>query len=293
MTTKIKILGLIFSAMAISAFIAACSNPADINDDRYFHDRGPQSPPNNTPQFPPNTGPQFPPNQPDNNGGENDIKTPPIGHNLTLKGQVWYLDDDTKNYFHFMGDRADIKAHVHGGYVVSEPNGTGTITDGQLNFNIGTPSLLLPSYMIKTITTNDTALSPAETQFGVFFWLYTEYGETPTSYNHTYSGTHGVDYTEVQELFIFLYVDQDATMSSFGGDSWFDDTSFHGITHFQKHEPYTIKLHAGWNIIKTKTEIVDTSTHNGKTHYVSLANLADLKWKMSWLATPSKPFLQM
>ena len=213
------------------------------------------------------------------------------GRNLVLKGQVWYLDDDTKNYFHFMGDRADIKAYVNGGYVASEPNGTGAITGGQLNFNIGIPTVLLPSDEMKTAL-QDAVISPAETQFNVFFNLIAERNEMPTLYSVASSGTPDVELTEVFGCVIFLYVDQDATMSS-AGSEWFDDTCSYGNTFLVKYEPYTINLHEGWNIITVREDRVTRPANYISTYSVSLGSPADAEWRMCLGVPPPKPFLQM
>jgi len=273
MKTKIKILGLIFTVIAMTAFIAACSNPAGIDDNWYL------------------PGGDGDGDGGGGGGGEDVTETPPIGHNLTLKGQVWYLDDDTKNYFHFMGDRADIKAYVNGGYVASEPNGTGTITGGQLNFNIGIPTVLLPSDEMKTAL-QDAVISPAETQFNVFFYLIAERNEMPTLYSVASSGTPDVELTEVFGCVIFLYVDQDATMSS-AGSEWFDDTCSYGNTFLVKYEPYTINLHEGWNIITVREDRVTRPANYISTYSVSLGSPADAEWRMCLGVPPPKPFLQM
>ena len=198
------------------------------------------------------------------------------GSNIELRGQVW-THVGFSNYTEFTGNR-DIEGFILG----SSPNfdpmlaGTGAITNGQLSFRMGTPSLLLPVADIIAVFAPGAVATPADARGNLLF-LNTAGGETLTKENPI-AFTSGV--SSIRDFIGFFYASQSGNFSHPGGfSSQYFPAS--GRTVNVTMEPFSINMQAGWNILREHERRYFTSlTVHDVIVSFSLGNPANAKWML-------------
>jgi len=196
----------------------------------------------------------------DDNGGGNAF----IGGTLNLSGQVWTLDwdNDPPTWAHFTGTRAT---------VTSDVGGSGSITNGQLSFSVGTPSDLVNMQQLFDIE---------------------EMEEMFNNFSLSPSGARGIGIDQLEipgdellgnviatsnsfESVVYIYVDRDVRMTGTGGtitwecdcEEWDGDCfcSDCDCDDTLITRNLNLNLRAGWNAItvieewnpNTRTRIIE------------------------------------
>ncbi|MCL2411333.1 MAG: hypothetical protein FWC97_06785 [Treponema sp.] len=196
----------------------------------------------------------------DDNGGDGFI-----GGTLNLSGQVWgwdYDGDDSYDWVQFTGDRAT---------VTSDVGGSGSITNGQLSFSVGTPSVLgniqqqlFIDGLVMEEWFNDFSLSPSSARGAVIEGLRSMPGGGAL-HNGWASGNFF-------ESVVYIYVDRDVRMTGTGRtitfecnceewhsecncEEWDGDCYCVGTTITRN---FDLNLTAGWNVITVIEELNPT-----------------------------------
>ena len=169
-----------------------------------------------------------------NGGGGNGA----LGATLNLSGQVYTkVTDDNNveyNYVRFTGNRQVFSDMGHGG--------SGSITNGQLSFSIGTPSNLLPSDSVSSgffEGINNIRISPTSTQFAILF-LMTSFRTYLNRENAVFSRTENVTVV-TSEYVLYVYVDRDANFRADETSNWSS-----GAEIFRA---FNLNLKTGWNAL--------------------------------------------
>jgi hypothetical protein len=198
------------------------------------------------------------------NGG--DATSGFIGATLNLTGQVWEFSPDDDEMVHFTGSTS-----------VSALGKTGTITNGQLNFSIGTPDFDGGfKYMLEDVfwtPSEDMKISTTEIKGNVIFGLEAEI-------NDSFVGK-GSWTDDTYEGVFFVYVDRDVTISAEEeSDVWGD-----GVT---VRNAYNITLRRGWNAIHEKCHVV--SDDDDEVITFAHANPPTMRWAFVGAASsPPQP----
>jgi len=192
----------------------------------------------------------------DGDGGGNDGNGV-LGATLNLNAQVYTVEDWSENYKPFTGDRV----------VNSNLGVSGSITNGQLNFTIGTPNEnyleRLSEFFDYTELWNFPSISPADAR-GCFLSLYVSNDSYFGRGYEIYSGTEKKgSFTEGNAEYI--YVDRDVTLSANRNIYYYDDGDSWTFN------AYDITLKEGWNILHNDSTVkwsnynvtssVDTVSH--------------------------------
>jgi len=184
-----------------------------------------------------------------------------IGGTLNLSGQVWTWDDDG-DIVQFTGNRAT---------VISYPGGSGSITNGQLSFSIGTPALenmqqLLGGEMGELF--NNFSLSPSGARGTIITMLMMPGGESLGNVVGTSNSSESV---------IYFYVDRDVRMTGTGRT-----ITFGGETVITRN--LNLNLQAGWNAIT----LIEEWNPNTRTETLEMIAGASprARWMLGHYADP-------
>ena len=194
-----------------------------------------------------------------------------LGASLNLSGQVYVYDWRNYNYVIFTGNRQVVSAMGHGG--------SGSITNGQLSFSIGTPSNLLSSdwaYNEFFEGLNNVRINPTSTRFA-FLELRTFPGDYYVSReNFVTSRTGNVEVTTYEEL-IYIYVDRDVNIRA--------DRTVHTEWDYSSIvDAFNLNLKTGWNafIVNGRAEYNLQTERQSETITVSVGNPGNhLRWVLS------------
>ncbi|MCL2194099.1 MAG: hypothetical protein FWB78_11995 [Treponema sp.] len=212
-----------------------------------------------------------------NNGTGNDGF---IGPTLNLGGQVytmdWYWDIETEDeirlYVEFDGNL----------YISSELGGSGSIVNGQVSFTIDTPNELVPiGSMFEAIAEfyrfsfidvyydfkiSDASVSSAHLN------LFTPGGAL--SRDNRLAQYTDTGYSGVWEMVVYIYVDQEVTIT--GRGRTFESPP----TFFYATKDLNITLRAGWNALHWKEDYVwnwITDTFYA-TYTLTIGDPAHIRW---------------
>jgi len=210
----------------------------------------------------------------DNGGGGSAF----IGETLTLSEQVWTVswdNNDNPKFEEFKGNRTGLSASFRG----VDIGGSGSITNGQLSFSIGTPSELetVQEYFGEwSDAFNNFNISPSNAGIAI---LSINIGNTGSLYKEWFN------YYDEEEV-DYIYVDRDVTITGsakttkyecdcsncdcadWDGDCYCDG-SF--ITR-----NLNLNLKAGWNVITSKFEW--NESNNTETATVSAGDSSRARW---------------
>ena len=189
-----------------------------------------------------------------------------LGYTLNLTGQVYteHWDDDNfrLNYTEFTGSIPSFNTGI---------GGTGGITNGQLNFTIGTPTSF--EYPTDDQWWDENAtVNPASAK-GAMLWLEANYGYF-LKRNHTISGNENRG-SETIVVLAYVYVDRDATISA---PRWNDSGTEYGYSWSETFNAYTLNLKEGWNVINFKEAYSWTENSDTETITVSAGEPGGLRW---------------
>jgi hypothetical protein len=206
-----------------------------------------------------------------------------LGETLTLSGQV-YVEKRTEtatsyslSYQNFTGSLT----------LVDYDGGSGVITNGKLSYSIGEPDYLdtldIEDYFwgYDDLTTSNPTVKGAMIRH-----FYTDNEAYPylSKENQIFS-QKGNSYTTTYERVIFVYVEEDVTLSGKGTRDGDTDPEY-GFTWIRNTSNFNLRLKAGWNAVYSKG--VETYSVTGpisnptgvtstSTEAISLNNPA-LKW---------------
>ena len=178
----------------------------------------------------------------DNDGGSSGI-----GETLNLSGDV-YTVGNNYNFVKYDGEDLTFTSNV---------GGTGSITDGKMNFTVGAPNAAL----LETIDALFEDFEDEEEGLGL---VYSNLTFSPTSAKGTYlyfyinlskiymndTGTSGSD-----EEVSYIYVDRDCSFSATGGTFDFLDLMGMEVTASN----INLNFKAGWNTVNQKVNVTETS----------------------------------
>ena len=195
-----------------------------------------------------------------------------FGANMSLNNQVYELGGTafSPTFTRYNGNRTiPAVTWVPGiGRVVL---GSATITNGQLNLHLGTPTAGLIS--IGEIFWESVRVNPAATR-GVDFLLETSdvdlFRGNIVALGNENSGT--LTFTTV----MYIYVDRDANISADRYENSGVDGG--GIFWTETINPFNLDLGAGWNALRRTTVVNWTGTTETSTVTFALGETSDLRW---------------
>ena len=192
-----------------------------------------------------------------------------LGETLRLSGQVYVFNRDG-TFTPFAGSNLA---------VFSELGGSGTISNGQLSFIIGTPQYLENNFreLFGVDYLNNFTVSPVTTR-GAFLFLRTLNGDDLDRGNFYFSSTNNFVY----EAVFYLYVDRDVTIRADRTvvETWRDSSYSQLITDITN--AFNLNLRTGWNALHYRNVFVGTDTNLTYTYTFSAANPGNLFWILNF-----------
>ena len=198
------------------------------------------------------------------------VSSAPLGPTLNLRGQVYTMDDDdySVTYAPFGGSLSFSSGSL---------GGSGSVTSGQLDFTIGTPSTLISLAELKGWLEDEgfsnIQISPADALCAEFSTLEIT-GSNQYSYLERMNSTM-TSRASTQEYVFYIYVDKDATVTATGTSS---SETYPGFTLTFTTSNINMSLKKGWNAMHQK--IVGTGTQSKISYNTSMsaANPSHLRW---------------
>ena len=207
-----------------------------------------------------------------------------LGNTLNLSGRVYLVEEDETGF--------TFRNYTGGNLTVSSSGGgSGAVTNGNLNFSIGTPAGVDTIDLLEDLPDFDyhwyENLTPGTARGVVLYGLdivgspvYDGLGKGGAAYSQRNNG-----YSLTSEWVSYVYVENDVTISGTGRTETYGGDTF---TNIFTGRNFNLALKAGWNAVYQKAEISRTVTEgtmenpirttNTWTYTVSLSNPAALRW---------------
>ena len=193
------------------------------------------------------------------------------GRNMELRGRVYRFNINNFTFPRYFGNR-DIVSVIFDGNGNPVSAGTGTITNGQVLFNMRAPSVLVPV----TVLFHGVSVTPANTRLNRLD--LTAGGEMLGRARVQHSPGASGSGTFISEDILFLYANQNASLSHPGAT---ESQVSGGVTITEIYNPFNINLQAGWNLMELHMEITYTPTTEDITFTMSLGNPANVHWLLA------------
>jgi len=237
----------------------------------------------------------------DNDNGGGGAQAAHFGNTLSLSGQVWVPNwtDDGRELTRFTGNRA-VSAYTFfwdsdtDTETIIPLSGTGSITNGQFNFSVGSPTAqqLRPIAILVDdlgYAFDNVQISNADVAF-VDLWLEVPNGEFSRRYS--WDSETATEIRDGGDYVTFIFVDQNVTISGRGATRAFpeegcDCEELDGACFCEEwngecwcdsppgtftSSNFSITLREGWNAITERWEFRGTATSWSETITLSHAN---------------------
>ncbi|MDR1858507.1 MAG: hypothetical protein LBQ69_03470 [Treponema sp.] len=207
-----------------------------------------------------------------------------LGNTLNLSGRVYLMEEDETGF--------TFRNYTGGNLTVSSSGGgSGAVTNGNLNFSIGTPAGVDTIDLFEDLPNFDyheyENLTPGTARGVVLYGLdivgspvYGGLAKGGAAYSQRNNG-----YSLTSEWVSYVYVENDVTISGTGRTETYERGTF---TYTDTTRNFNLALKAGWNAVYQKMEGSYTVTEGTMenpirttetlTHTVSLSNPAALRW---------------
>jgi hypothetical protein len=183
-----------------------------------------------------------------------DIGTAFLGETLNLSGQV-YVEKQNETHTGISLSYQTFNGNVE--EFTDRYGGTGKITNGQLSYSIGTPSLSSLETIFENVFSqdyDDFTISRQNVK-GAMIWSMSTGNDTYLSKENAASTSNwvGTSYSYFVESVGFVYVDNDVTLSGKGKREDFEGTE-HGVkyTDTLTTSNFNFTLKTGWNAVYSK-----------------------------------------
>jgi len=197
------------------------------------------------------------------------------GDTLELSGQVYQeVWNGTYSYQNFYGNLT----------IPSSNGGSGTITNGILNYSIGKPSNLYTvnvEALVQFLSFNywdNLQISKTSVKgfyINGFFISSNNYDYYLSKENRTYNGS--ANSSSSYEGVMYVYVEEDVTVNGSGKTETYTD-DYDGVTYTTVSNDLNLTFKAGWNALYLKA----TESGNVTTITRSLSDPSSLRWVLSY-----------
>jgi len=204
------------------------------------------------------------PTPPSGGGNSSGSSSAYLGQTLTLTGQVWRYNSDNGTWTEYTENRV----------IQSDCGGSGAITNGQLNFTIGTPS----SSELESINFfNDEdytniSISNSNAKCAVLSLTLEKLANEPAMVS-VYIDKMWEDNDESLMAF-YLYVDRDVTITGKGIKNYGNDGVYSLTT-----TDINLSFKAGWNVVCQNYNV----NNNELIRSMSIKNPSNLRWVLYYM----------
>ncbi|MCL2190837.1 MAG: hypothetical protein FWB79_02490 [Treponema sp.] len=216
----------------------------------------------------------------------------PLGATMTLAGQVWVPGDGEVRNVHgeyewdgehveFDGTRSVSLLFFDGNRLV-DLGGVGNIADGRLNFNIGTPGVLVSiGFLFDSYgdTYDDFTIYPRTARAVLFHGMETDGDDRVGWIQRLHSvvqGTAETRLTSVLDEVFYVYVDRDVRISGTGRS---DSGAGHAFSNYAwSFGDLNIVLEAGWNVMHVRAETTIEGSHHSTAVTMAAYDPGWVRW---------------